>query len=350
MTRSPGVLLRAALALEVANAAYLAAFDSPTIFYHVQVVVHVAAGALLVVLLAWHGIPWLVRRFRLPGPASARAMLALMTASALCAAGTALALAVTGTASRWRPLLALHVASSVVALAAAAGAVLTQGERLRGRRGAALLALAIAFPLGVRGLRALLPPHVATIENPKAPPATPFTEGAGEGTPFFPSSVRTVGDRLIPHDFFLESKACGNKGCHPDITAQWESSMHHFSSFNNQWYRKSIEYMQEVVGTKPSKWCGGCHDQAVLLTGRMDTPIKDQIDTPQAQAGIGCLVCHSIVHVKDTMGQTAPSRPCTTTWSGSTRGRTRRRCSSRSIASRAPSSAPPATRSTSTCR
>src|SRR3989442_9164803 len=60
--------------------------------------------------------------------------------------------------------------------------------------------------------------------------------------------------------------------------------------------------MQEVVGTKPSKWCGGCHDQAVLLTGRMDTPIVRQIDTPQAQAGIGCLVCHSIVAVKDTMG------------------------------------------------
>src|SRR2546427_7333317 len=79
--------------------------------------------------------------------------------------------------------------------------------------------------------------------------------------------------------------------------------MHHFSSFNNQWYRKSIEYMQEVTGTKPSKWCGGCHDQAVLLTGRMDTPIVQQIDTPQAQAGIGCLVCHSIMAVKDTMGQ-----------------------------------------------
>src|SRR5207249_784773 len=84
-----------------------------------------------------HGIDGRVRRFRLPGPASARATLALMTASALCAAGTALALAVTGTASRWRPLLVLHVASSVVALASAAGAVLTRGERLRGRRGAA---------------------------------------------------------------------------------------------------------------------------------------------------------------------------------------------------------------------
>src|SRR2546427_12803318 len=78
--------------------------------------------------------------------------------------------------------------------------------------------------------------------------------------------------------------------------------MHHFSSFNNQWYRKSIEYMQEVTGTKPSKWCGGCPDQAVLLTGRMDTPIVRQIDTPQAQAGIGCPVSHPIVAVRGHMG------------------------------------------------
>src|SRR5256885_2688153 len=127
------------------------------------------------------------------------------------------------------------------------------------------------------------------MSTPPAPPQTPCEGGGGEKSPFFPSSVATVNDRLIPHDFFLESKACGNTGCHPDITAQWESSMHHFSSFNNQWYRKSIEYMQEVVGTGPSKWCGGCHDQAVLLTGRMDAPIVGQIGTPPGPGGIGWL-------------------------------------------------------------
>jgi hypothetical protein len=57
--------------------------------------------------------------------------------------------------------------------------------------------------------------------------------------------------------------------------------MHHFSSFNNQWYRKSIEYMQDIVGTQPSKWCAGCHDHAVFFNGRFDRPIKEQIDTPK---------------------------------------------------------------------
>ena len=61
--------------------------------------------------------------------------------------------------------------------------------------------------------------------------------------------------------------------------------------------------MQDTVGTKPSKWCGGCHDPAVLYAGLMDTPIKQIVHTPPAQAGLGCMMCHSIASVKSTMGQ-----------------------------------------------
>jgi tetratricopeptide (TPR) repeat protein len=106
---------------------------------------------------------------------------------------------------------------------------------------------------------------------------------------------------IIPANFFMTSAACGR--CHKDIYDQWNSSAHHFSSFNNQWYRKSVEYMQDVVGTKPSKWCAGCHDHAVFFNGRFDTPIKEQIDTPEAQAGLGCTSCHAITRVRSTMGQ-----------------------------------------------
>src|ERR1019366_4599426 len=98
----------------------------------------------------------------------------------------------------------------------------------------------------------------------------------------------------------MDSEACGN--CHQDIYQQWKSSMHHFASFNNQFYRKSIEYMQDVVGTRPSKWCAGCHDHAVFFNGRFDRPISEQIDTPEAQAGLGCMSCHAIVHVGSSMG------------------------------------------------
>jgi len=126
-------------------------------------------------------------------------------------------------------------------------------------------------------------------------------EGDGSRGMFFPSSAQVYGNKRIPSEFFMQSDSC--KRCHEDIYKQWYSSAHHFSSFNNQWYRKSIEYMQDTIGTKPSKWCGGCHDPAVLYAGLMDTPIKQIVHTPPAQAGLGCMMCHSIAAVKSTMGQ-----------------------------------------------
>jgi Flp pilus assembly protein TadD len=152
------------------------------------------------------------------------------------------------------------------------------------------------------------------IANPEVPPMTADDEGDGSKGKFFPASAQSVGGQFFPSAYFVDSKTCGQKGCHPDIYAQWNSSAHHRASFNNQWYRKAIEYMQEVVGTRPSKWCGGCHDMAVLLTEdphapghpRFDKPIKEQVwppeKFPESHSGIGCGVCHSIVHVKSTMG------------------------------------------------
>jgi Tfp pilus assembly protein PilF len=61
--------------------------------------------------------------------------------------------------------------------------------------------------------------------------------------------------------------------------------------------------MQEVAGVRSSKWCAGCHDPALLYSGLFDTPIKQIVDRPEARAGLGCLMCHSIVEVKSTMGQ-----------------------------------------------
>ena len=139
------------------------------------------------------------------------------------------------------------------------------------------------------------------VENPIETPASMDEEGAGTSSPFYPSSVETTAGGVIASDFFLTSEMCGR--CHRDIYEQWRPSAHHFSSFNNQWYRKSIEYMQDVVGTEPSKWCAGCHDHALLCAGQVDEPIKDRIFTPEAQAGLGCVSCHSVVHVKSTMGQ-----------------------------------------------
>ncbi|HEV2472810.1 MAG TPA: tetratricopeptide repeat protein, partial [Chthonomonadales bacterium] len=183
-----------------------------------------------------------------------------------------------------------------------------------------LVALRVGVVFGVPFLALLLytlyaPNTDRDIVNPPLPPLTAFGEGDGPTGKFFPASAQSVGGQFFPSKYFMDSASCGVKGCHPDIYREWLSSAHHRASFNNQWYRKAIEYMQEVVGTHSSKWCGGCHDMAVLLTEDPNHPGQSRFGVPialhdypadkypESNAGIGCPVCHSIVHVKSTMGQ-----------------------------------------------
>lgn len=112
-----------------------------------------------------------------------------------------------------------------------------------------------------------------------------------------PRRARTTSGRTIPSNFFMDSQACGE--CHKDIYEEWKSSMHHKGSFNNQFYRRSIEYMPSVTGTHSSRWCAGCHYYAVFFNGRFDRPISEQIDTPEGQVGLGRMSCHAIVQLSD---------------------------------------------------
>src|SRR5215471_6827264 len=163
------------------------------------------------------------------------------------------------------------------------------------------LGLGAGFAYGGWKIRQEMWSHAYKFANPATPPTSMNEEGDGPDGLFFPSSAQTAPKGRIPGNYFMESDAC--QRCHNDIYNQWFSSVHHFSSFNNQWYRSSIEYMQDVIGVKPSKWCAGCHDPALLYSGLFDTPIKQIVDRPEAQAGLGCMMCHSIERVKSTMGQ-----------------------------------------------
>ncbi len=136
--------------------------------------------------------------------------------------------------------------------------------------------------------------------NPLVVPTEMSEEGGGPKSPFFPSSAKTNVGGIIPSNFFMDSETCGE--CHKQAYKEWNSSSHHFASFNNQFYRKAIEYMQDVEGPQPSKWCAGCHDHAVFFNGRFEKPIKPQIDTEEAHAGLACTSCHAITHVEGTMG------------------------------------------------
>jgi hypothetical protein len=80
--------------------------------------------------------------------------------------------------------------------------------------------------------------------------------------------------------------------CHATIAQEWRESAHALASFNNPWYRGTVERLRETLGKEPSRHCGGCHDPALLVDGAMDRPVTGT--DARAVAGVSCLVCHGV--------------------------------------------------------
>src|ERR1700688_1324256 len=280
------------------TAVYLYAFPAANIPYAIAVLLHTGLGVLATVgilLFLFRGLgqePWLARfgwLFLLAGGALGIVLLQIRTPHRL---------------NLW---LYTHIALCIIGVLFLASSWLASHDLLNAEilqqsvRFTALALLIASISAGAWWTRTIAWKNAYRVSTPSIAPATMDQEGDGPNGKFFPSSVQTKDGNYIPSDYFLKSQAC--ERCHSDIYKQWQSSMHHFSSFNNQWYRKSIEYMQEVDGVKQTKWCAGCHDPALLFSGMMDTPIQKNIHKPEASAGLSCMMCHSIVQVKSTMGQ-----------------------------------------------
>src|SRR5260370_32636715 len=226
------------------NTAYVAAFNSPTVFYMGNVLVHLVLGIVLTVALLF-----MLRQF----PPAAGFFLA--------AAALGVYLAARGNTTDQRWALVAHIVAAAVGLAVLVPFAMRQTPPFR-KAFQFSLALLVFLPLSTSLYRKAFPNSSAHIRNPLTVPASMEGEGRGPKSPFFPSSARTNVGGIIPANFFMDSETCGE--CHKDAYEQWKSSSHHFGSFNNQFYRKSIEYMQDTLGSpQQSKWCAGCHDHAV---------------------------------------------------------------------------------------
>ena len=318
-------LLLAGLAL-VANSAYVAAFSSPSIVYVSNDLLHPFLGVLVAILLAAFAIR---RRGFFAGAAGMAALVLLAIAAAF---GVYLAFA--GMTRPHSVQLYLHVGSTIAGLffllvhlrgrvqrsrgearnskietgteesqSGAASGLQPTGSDLRVWRWCVGVTLgSLIFYSVAAGYQHFFPNPAYIIRNPSTPPLTMDQEGGGASSFMFPSSARTSNAQPIHSGFFMNSESC--RRCHSDIYDQWQSSMHHFASFNNQWYRKSVEYMQDTIGIKSSLWCGGCHDHALIIAGKMQAfPVREIENTPAGQNGLGCMSCHAIVHVDSTMGQ-----------------------------------------------
>lgn len=131
------------------------------------------------------------------------------------------------------------------------------------------------------------PPTAATASSmPELPRArVPRDEG-----PFYPSLARAQGADQVDAEALADVRQCS--GCHQDAVKQWASSAHAHASFDNPWYRASVEALREEVSFTASRHCGGCHDPVLLLSGGMDHPIRPE--DRLVNSGVSCLVCHSV--------------------------------------------------------
>ncbi len=108
----------------------------------------------------------------------------------------------------------------------------------------------------------------------------------GPSTPEVAAEVRKRG--------FWAGRAIGDEacnGCHTDAAAQWRTSAHRFSSFNNPYYRLATEAFRRDRGAESARFCGNCHEPVLVATNQL---VDLDPATPAAQAGITCVSCHAI--------------------------------------------------------
>lgn len=131
-------------------------------------------------------------------------------------------------------------------------------------------------PVGAQGLAALLAGEDLTTQAPQV-----RMQVAQQG--FF------TGEALGTSD-------CA--GCHSEIAAQWAQSAHHFSSFNNPYYAASVDLLRTQRPLAAGRFCAGCHDPLLLVDDRIAATDLRR-DQPAAQAGLPCLVCHSMQQTQE---------------------------------------------------
>jgi tetratricopeptide (TPR) repeat protein len=105
---------------------------------------------------------------------------------------------------------------------------------------------------------------------------------------FAPARTELAPEATLTGSHLADIARCD--GCHAEIVAQWRSSAHAFASLTNPIYRASVDDLREVAGNVPSRFCGGCHDPALLVDGAMDRAFDPE--DARSHAGVSCGVCH----------------------------------------------------------
>ncbi|HZI67100.1 MAG TPA: tetratricopeptide repeat protein, partial [Thermoanaerobaculia bacterium] len=281
-------LLLIPLGLIAANAIYLVAFTRDTSFFYAMLLLHLVLGVAIAIPFFVFAVTHAKRMIRMWNKRAKYAGVAIFSLAVVCVV-SGVFMTFRGATLNNRLVWLAHVASVPLALVAFILHRRAHTHQLQFRRLFAWGGAVVVF-LGAMAI-------VARLEKPPK-----RIVNMGGDTVFFPSSSETFDQGLLDGRKLAANEYC--QECHPDSFHQWERSAHRFSSFNNPFYRKSVELMADQVGRERTKWCSGCHDPVVLFTGQMGaaTQAKFSYDSWEAQQGLTCMSCHSITEVKDVRG------------------------------------------------
>ena len=276
------------LGLIAANSIYLAAFTRDTAFFYAMLLLHLTLGLLIAIPFFVFAATHAKRMIRMWNKRAKYAGLAIFLLAIVCVS-TGLYMTFQGATINHRAAWLLHISSVPLALVAFILHRRAHTHKLQLRR---------LYAWG--GAVAVFLAAMAVLAKLEKPPRR--IVNVNGDTVFFPSSSETFDQGLLDGKKLANNAYC--QSCHPDSFHQWERSAHRFSSFNNPFYRKSVELMADQVGRERTKWCSGCHDPVVLFTGQMGaaTQAAFSYDSWEAQQGLTCMSCHSITEVKDVRG------------------------------------------------
>lgn len=304
-------LLFGSLILLFMNSGYLAAFAHASLFYLLNVFLHVGLGIFVLVLVLWHGLTFL-REETPKGNDIARYFGYLGYWLLLAGMGIGVYLTVAGVHSWNEWLLAVHVIGCLLAIVLLIKAIRNIGHQISisnpintaGRLLMVFAVISLCLPMLAQVADFVFPDDDGIPENPEIAPFTLADLAMdGESGPFFASAAATAAKDTMITDFLNDSKTCGESGCHTEIYEQWRSSAHSFSAFQSLWYKPAYAAVQQQAGKAAAQWCAGCHTPALLLAGAAGKPPEQQEQHAQAHAAIGCTACHGVRRVNSTLGQ-----------------------------------------------
>ena len=298
-------VILAGYALLILNSLILMAFNTSTAFvYMTNVLVHVAIGVLIVppviVFLILHlmRMPLLLNK-----AATAVGSITAFTLGVVLLSG--FGIIIWGASALGGLLLTVHICSAAGAVLAFATHVsLKHGVRYHflefrdAWNGGAMNALRHPFGMTLAG--GLIVSLVALA--PTLRPRDVYVAGEEDIHGLHSSRATLAHDSWLSVDDLSRSDTCGQAGCHPDVFAQWSESVHRFSSFNNPYYARTVDYMMSRSGAAPTRWCASCHDPVVLFSGRFGNEMPLDTTHWSAKEGLTCLSCHAIRGVKDITG------------------------------------------------